>query len=48
MSALSHSVLELYFVWFFWILDSMRKILTNFENWSQPDELVGKSNQQVH
>ena len=33
---------------FFWILDSMRKVLTSFEIFSQPDGPVGKPNQQVH
>ena len=27
---------------FFWIPDSLRKVLTNFESLSQPTELVGK------
>ena len=48
MSVLSHSKLELCFVYFFWISDSMRKILKNFENCSQPNELVGKPDQPVH
>ena len=43
MSVLNHSELELYSVcFFFWILDSVRKIMKFFENYSQPDELVGK------
>ena len=29
---------------FFWIPDSLSKVLKNFENLSQPDELVGKPN----
>ena len=33
---------------FFWILDSLRKVLTNFGNFSQPDGPVGKSDPQVH
>ena len=33
---------------FVWILDSLRKVLKNFESLSQPDELVGKPNQPVH
>ena len=33
---------------FFWIPDSLRKVLTNFESLSQPDELVGKPDQPVH
>ena len=31
-----------------WIPDSVRKFLTNFEIFSQPDGLVGKPNQLVH
>ena len=33
---------------FFWILDSLRKVLKNFESLSQPAELVGKPDQPVH
>ena len=33
---------------FFWITESLRKVLTNFESLSQPDELVGKPDQRVH
>ena len=33
---------------FFWIPDSWRKVLKNFESLSQTDELVGKPNQPVH
>ena len=33
---------------FFWIPDSLRKVLKNFESLSQPDELVGKPDQPVH
>ena len=33
---------------FFWITDSLRKVLTNFESLSQPDGLVGKPDQPVH
>ena len=33
---------------FFWIPDSLRKVLTNFESLSQPDELVGKPDHPVH
>ena len=33
---------------FFWIPDSLRKVLTNFESLSQQDELVGKPDQLVH
>ena len=42
MSVLNHSELELYYVCFFWIPDSMRKIMKIFENYSQLAELVGK------
>ena len=33
---------------FFWIPDSMGKVLKNFENFSQPDEPVGNPDQQIH
>ena len=33
---------------FFWIPDSLRKVMTSFESLSQPDDLVGKSDQPVH
>ena len=33
---------------FFWIPDSLRKILKIFENFSQSDGLVGKLDQPVH
>ena len=33
---------------FFWIHDSLRKVLKIFESLSQPDELVGKPNQPAH
>ena len=33
---------------FFWILDSLRKVLTNCESLSQSAELVGKPDQPVH
>ena len=33
---------------FFWISDSLRKVLKNFEILSQTDELVGKPDQPVH
>ena len=42
MSVLSHSESKLYSICFFWISDSMRNILTNFENFSQPFVSVGK------
>ena len=48
MSILSHSESELYFIFFCYILDSVRKILKIFENCSQLAELVGKPDQQVH
>ena len=48
VSVFSHLESELYFIYLFWIPDSMRKILTNFKNCSQPDEPVGKPDQPVH
>ena len=48
MSVLSHSESDLYSVCFFWIPDSLRKVLTNFESLSQSAELVGKPDQPVH
>ena len=33
---------------FFWISDSMKNIMTNFENFCQPAEPVGKPDQPVH
>ena len=48
VSVLSHSELDLYSVYFFWILDSLRKVLKNFKSLSQPAEVVGKPNQPVH
>ena len=33
---------------FFWISDSLRKVLTNFKSLSQPAKLVGKPDQPVH
>ena len=47
MLVLNHSESELYSL-FFSILDYVRKIMTNFENYSQPDEPVGKPDQPVH
>ena len=47
MSVLSHSESDLFSV-FFWIPDSLKKVLTNLESLSQPDELVGKPDQPVH
>ena len=43
MSVLSHSKSELYSIYFFWIPDSVRKILKNFENFSQTAESVGET-----
>ena len=48
MSILSHSESELYSVCFFWIPDSVRKIIINFENCSQPAIPVGKPDQPVY
>ena len=45
MSALSHSESYLWSICFFWIPDSLRKVLKNFESLSQPTEMVGKPNQ---
>ena len=42
VSVLSHSESVFYSVYFFWISDSLRKVLKNFESLSQPDELVRK------
>ena len=33
---------------FFWISDSLRKVLKNFETLSQPAQLVGKPDQPIH
>ena len=45
----SHSFrVELALCLFFWILDSVRKVLKNFENFSQPVGPIGKSDQPVH
>ena len=33
---------------FFWILDSLRKVLKNFESLSRPAKLVGKPDHPVH
>ena len=48
VSVISHSESEWYSIFFCWILDSVRNILKHFENFSQPDEPVGKPDQQVH
>ena len=42
VSVLSHLELVFYLIYFFWIFDSLRKVLTNFESLSQPVVLVGK------
>ena len=47
VSILSHSESELYSVCFFWITNSVRKILKNFESCSRSDELVGKPDYSV-
>ena len=48
MSVHSHSELELYIVNFFWIPYYVRKVLTNFENYSQLAEPIGELDQPVH
>ena len=50
MSVLGHSESEVHFVclFFFWIPDSVRKVLKFFEIFSQPARPVGKPNQPVH
>ena len=48
MSVLSHSESNLYSIYFFWIPDSLRKVLTNFEILSQSVELIGKPDHLVH
>ena len=48
MSVLNHSELVFYLICFFWIPESLRKILKNFESLSQLAGLVGKPNQPVH
>ena len=47
MSVLSHSELVFYLICFF-IPDSLRKVLKNFESLSQSAELVGKPDHPVH
>ena len=47
VSVLSHSVLELYTVCFFWFPYSLRNVLKNFQNCSQPDRPVGELDQPV-
>ena len=47
VSVLSHSVLELYTVCFFWFPYSVRNVLKNFQNCSQPDRPVGELDQPV-
>ena len=48
VSVLSHSELVFYLIFLFWILDSQRKVLKNFESLSELVELVGKLDQPVH
>ena len=48
MLVLSHSESDFLLCFFFWIPDSLRKGLKNFESLSQPVELVGKPDQPVH
>ena len=45
MSVLSHLELDLYSICFFWIPDSLIKVLKKFESLSQPVELVKKPDQ---
>ena len=45
MLVLSHSESKLCS---FYFVDYVRKIMTKFENYSQPDEPVGKPDQLVH
>ena len=47
MSVLSHSVSELYTVYIFWFPYSVRNVLKNFHNCSQPDRPVGELDQLV-
>ena len=46
VSVLSHSVSELYTI-FFWFTYSVRNVLKNFQNCSQPDRPVGELDQPV-
>ena len=48
VSILFHSDLELHSVFFFWIPESLRKVLKFFEIFSQPCGPFGKLNQSVH
>ena len=48
MSDLGHLKSELHSVYFFWIPGSVRKVIKNFENFSQPVEPVGKPNHLIH
>ena len=48
VSVLSHLKLVFYLIYFFWILDSQRKVFKIFESLSQPAELVGKPDHPVH
>ena len=47
VSVLSHLVLELYTVFFFWFPYSVRNVLKKFQNCSQPDRPVGELGQPV-
>ena len=47
MLVLSHSVSELYIVCIFWFPYSVRNVLKNFQNLSQPDRPVGELDQLV-
>ena len=47
MSVLSHSVSKLYTVYLFLFPYSVRNILKNFQNCSQPDRSVGELDQPV-
>ena len=47
VSILNHSVSELYTVCFFWFPYSVRNVLKNFQNCSQPDPPDGELDQPV-
>ena len=47
VSILSHSVSELYTICIFWFPYSVRNVLKNFQNCSQPDRPVGELDQPV-
>ena len=48
VSDLSYLESELHSVYFFWIPDSVSKVLKSFEIFSQPAGPVGKLNQPLH